>query len=85
VQSLEDKETSADLEAMQQLAERTGGKHYNYRTISELESLIAVIPTDPLVLTEVKTIEIWDGTTFLVIFLVLVSLELCLRKLWGLL
>ena len=85
VQSLEDKETSADLEAMQQLAERTCGKHYNYRTISELESLIAVIPTDPLVLTEVKTIEIWDGTTFLVIFLVLVSLELCLRKLWGLL
>ncbi len=85
VQSLEDKDTSADLEAMQQLAERTGGKHYNYRTMNELESLVDVIPTDPLILTEVKTIEVWDGLTFLIIFLVLVSVELSLRKWWGLL
>jgi hypothetical protein len=85
VQSLEDKDTSADLEAMQQLAERTGGRYFNYRTISELETLVDAIPTDPQVLTEVKTIEVWDGMTFLMIFLVLVSVELSLRKWWGLL
>lgn len=85
VQSLEDKDTSADLEAMQQLADQTGGLHYNYRTMDQLESLVDKIPTDPQILTEVKTIEVWDGVTFLVIFLVLVSIELSLRKWWGLL
>lgn len=85
VQSLEDKDTSADLEAMQQLAERTGGQHYNYRTMNDLQSLVDVIPTEPLILTQVRTIEVWDGMTFLVIFLVLVSVELSLRKWWGLL
>ncbi|MDA1017937.1 MAG: hypothetical protein O3A00_26200, partial [Planctomycetota bacterium] len=85
VQSLEDKDTSANLEAMKQLSERTGGRHYNYRTMSELDSLVDAIPIDPQILTEVKTIEVWDGMTFLVIFLVLVSVELSLRKWWGLL
>lgn len=85
VQSLEHKDTSADLEAMKQLAERTGGQHYNYRTMSDLEALVDVIPTDPLILTEVRTIEVWDGLTFLLIFLMLVSVELSLRKWWGLL
>ncbi len=85
VQSLENKDTGADLEAMQKLAERTGGQYYNYRTMSDLESLVDEIPTNPQVLTEVKTTEVWDGMTFLAIFLVLVSVELCLRKWWGLL
>ncbi len=85
VQSLEEKDTSAHLEGMQKLAEQTGGQYYDYRTMSELESLANAIPTDPLIITEVKTIEVWDGLTFLMIFLVLVSGELCLRKWWGLL
>ncbi|MFT5525905.1 MAG: putative membrane protein, partial [Pirellulaceae bacterium] len=85
VQSLEDKDTSADLESMQQLSERTGGKYFNYRTMVELDSLLAAIPTNPQIITEIKTIEVWDGMTFLLIFLVLVSIELSLRKWWGLL
>ncbi|MFT7642152.1 MAG: hypothetical protein ACI9G1_003909, partial [Pirellulaceae bacterium] len=85
VQSLEDKDTSADLESMQQLSERTGGKYFNYRTMVELDSLVAAIPTNPQIITEIKTIEVWDGMTFLLIFLVLVSIELSLRKWWGLL
>ena len=85
VQSLENKDTSADLVAMQTLSEHTGGRHFNYRTMSDLDSLVDAIPTDPQVLTEVETIEMWDGVTFLTIFLLLVSVELCLRKWWGLL
>ena len=82
---LELAELTGDRGLLSRLAERTGGRYFNYRTISELETLVDAIPTDPQVLTEVKTIEVWDGMTFLMIFLVLVSVELSLRKWWGLL
>lgn len=85
VRSLEDKDTSANLEGMQNIAEETGGLHYNYRTMGDLKNLPNAIPADPLVIEKTRTIEVWDGLTFLFIFLVLVSGELCLRKWWGLL
>ncbi len=85
MQSLEHVDTSADLVAMQQLAESTGGEYFDYRSLGDLESLVQAIPTDPLVLHETTVEEIWDAWPLLAIFLVLVSLELCLRKWWGLL
>jgi uncharacterized membrane protein len=85
MQSLEAIDTSADLAGMQRLAEQTGGRYFDYHTMNELASLADEIPPDPQVLTEVTVREVWDGTLFLTIFLVLVSSELSLRKWWGLL
>jgi hypothetical protein len=85
MQSPEDADTSADLKAMEALAQRTGGLYFDYRTMSDLDSLVAAIPSDPQVLTEVKVIEVWDGLTFLAVFVVLACAELSLRKWWGLL
>ncbi|MDD4888427.1 MAG: hypothetical protein PHU85_00725 [Phycisphaerae bacterium] len=84
-QSLEAMDTSADIETMKQLSEATGGKHFDYHNMSKLESLIDEIPADPKVITRRDPIDIWDGLTFLLIFLVLVSAEWSLRKWWGLL
>lgn len=85
MQSLEHVDTSADQEAMRTLASQTGGKYFDYNNISDLDSLVAAIPTDPHILKEVITEEMWDGWLFVVLFLFLVSAELSLRKWWGLL
>jgi uncharacterized membrane protein len=83
--SLETRDTSADLEGMRELARQTGGKYYDYRNMSELEQLIKAIPTEPQVLSEEKLVDLWDGSAFLTLFLLLICCEWSLRKLWGLL
>lgn len=85
MQSLEDADTSADLQAMTALAERTGGKYVDYHNMGDLDALIAAIPTEPQVRTETVTEEVWDGWPLLALFLVLAGSELSLRKWWGLL
>jgi uncharacterized membrane protein len=85
MQSLEVKDTSADLEAMRELARQTGGKYYDYRNMADLDELIRAIPTDPQMLSKEIQVELWDGTPFLILFLLLISAEWSLRKFWGLL
>jgi hypothetical protein len=85
MQSLENVDTSADLAAMKQLSEATGGQYFDYHNMSKLADLVAAIPADPQVIRRQVVFEVWDGWTFLAIFLVMVSAEWCLRKLWGLL
>ena len=85
MQSLEEVDTSADLAAMKALAEQTGGRSLDYRTMNGLDELIASIPTEPQILRSTRVEELWDGQAFLLLFLVLVSSELSLRKWWGLL
>jgi uncharacterized membrane protein len=85
MQSLEQKDTSGDLDAMRSLANRTGGKYFDYKNMQELSSLIAAIPKEQQVLRKSVLVEIWDGTPFLVLFLILIGGEWSLRKWWGLL
>ena len=85
MQSLEAKDTSADLAAMKRLAERTGGSYFDYRNMGKLDGLVEAIPTDPQILSEEILVEVWDGTAFLLLFLALIGGEWSLRKLWGLL
>ena len=85
MQSLEARDTSADLEAMQDLAEATGGRYFDYRNMGDIESLLESIPTDPQILSKETRTEIWDGTMFLTLFMLLIGCEWSLRKLWGLL
>lgn len=87
LRSLEELDTSADLEAMRNLAQRTGGVYLDYTSLSEkaLQDLAAKLPVEPQVLTERAIIEVWDGLGVLIIFLLLASAEWSLRKLWGVL
>ena len=85
MQSLENKDTSGDLEAMRNLAVQTGGRYFDYRNMGGLDELIAAIPSDPQVLSQEMLLEVWDGKVFLLLFLVLIGAEWSLRKLWGLL
>ncbi len=86
-QSLEAKDTSADLKGMKAMAEATGGKYYDYRSLDKaaLDELAKSVSTEPQILTQTIEFEIWDGVPFLVLFLILISAEWSLRKLWGLL
>ncbi|QDU96136.1 hypothetical protein [Lignipirellula cremea] len=85
MQSLENADTSADLAAMQQLAKGTGGLYLDYHTLDQWETVAAALPSDPQILTETITAEVWDGWLLLALFVGLVSCELSLRKWWGLL
>ncbi|MBM4033173.1 MAG: VWA domain-containing protein [Planctomycetes bacterium] len=85
MQSLEARETSADLAAMKALAGQTKGVYIDYRNMGELDRLVKAIPTDPQVLSEEILVEVWDGSIFLILFLALIGGEWSLRKLWGLL
>lgn len=85
LQSLEDVDTRADLDGLKEIAERTGGLALDYRSLDRFDELIAAIPTDPLVLTHVSTVEVWDRLWLVVLFAVLAGGELAFRKWWGLL
>ncbi len=85
MQSLEEKDTSADLAAMQRLASDTGGEYFDYRNMREVSKLVESIPDDPQRISELVQIEVWDGVIFLILFVFLISSEWCLRKYWGLL
>jgi len=85
MQSLEHKDTSADLDGLRRLAEETGGKYYDYRTVGDVDRLAGAISTDPLVLEQSRLVEVWDGWLFLGLFVALAATEWSLRKWWGLL
>lgn len=83
--SLEDKDTSADIETMKLLAEKTGGKAFDYNSMTTVGSLATIIPSAPQVITRDISTEIWDSLPFLLIFIVFICVEWSLRKWWGLL
>ncbi|GMV80627.1 MAG: hypothetical protein AMXMBFR7_18110 [Planctomycetota bacterium] len=85
MESLEDRDTSANLEGLRAAAEQTGGVYYDYRNIKDLEALPPAIPTEPQILSQEVQVELWDGTMFLLVFLILVCVEWSMRKWWGLL
>lgn len=86
-ESLEAKNPTADLEAMRMLANETGGIYMDYSNMTEarLRELASQLSTAPKVTSWSEKRDVWDGFTFLLIFLVLVSTEWSMRKWWGLL
>jgi hypothetical protein len=85
MQSLESRDTSADFEAMKKLSKETGGQYFDYHNMAGVADLAAAIPADPQVLSEDVTLELWDGSLFLTLFLVLIAAEWSIRKWCGLL
>jgi len=85
MRSLEQLDTSADLDGMRALAEKTGGAYYDYRNSGQLAELIDQIPTEKQVLERERIVEIWDSSWALLLFLMVAAAEWSLRKYWGVL
>jgi len=85
MQSLEARQTSADLDAMRKLSRQTAGEYFDYHNMAAVEDLARRIPSDPQILTEQVVVEVWDGSVLLGLFLVLICAEWSLRKWWELL
>ena len=85
--SLEAVDTRADLDGLRKLAEKTGGKYMDYRSMSReaLQSLAREIPAEKLSIPHETVREVWDTWTILLLVLALLSAEWALRKYWGLL
>lgn len=85
LQSLEDIDTSADLEGMARLAALTGGKSYDHTNIKDIGELPGTLPTDPQLIPHRTEEDIWDSPLFLFLFLGGIGTEWVLRKKWSLL
>ena len=84
---LEAIDTRADGEGMRALAEKTGGGHLDYHTMTAdaVTKLVEGIPSDRLRIPHESVHDVWDTWAALALVLVLLSVEWSLRKAWGLL
>jgi hypothetical protein len=85
LQSLEDLDTTADLDALAHLAAVTGGRAYDYLNITGLGELPATFSPAPQLVPHRVEEDIWDSPLFLVVFLALLTCEWVCRKRWSLL
>jgi hypothetical protein len=85
LQSLEDLDTTADLEGMARLASATGGRAYDHTTIKDLGELPGTLSPDPQRIPHRAEEDVWDSPLFLFVFLGTITTEWVLRKKWSLL
>lgn len=85
LQSLEDLDTTADLDSLAQLASRTGGRAYDSDTIKQIGELPSTFSPEPQLIPHRTEEDIWDSPLFLLLFLGCVTTEWVLRKKWSLL
>jgi hypothetical protein len=85
LQSLEDIDTTADLEGLARLAAVTGGKSYDHTNIKDLGELPGTFLTEPQLIPHRTEEDIWASPLFLFAFLGLICTEWVLRKKWSLL
>lgn len=85
LQSLEDLDTTADLEGMARLAQLTGGRSYDHTTIKNIGELAGTLSPEPQLIPHRTEADIWDSPLFLFLFLGTITGEWVLRKKWSLL
>ncbi len=86
MQSLEFKDTTADLPALRDLAERTGGTALDHSNMEEgIKSLPATVDDSPQLVPHESYDDLWDRWYVLFVLLTLGALELWFRRNWGLL
>ncbi|OAI49004.1 hypothetical protein AYO44_00965 [Planctomycetaceae bacterium SCGC AG-212-F19] len=85
LQSLEDLDTTADLEGMARLAQLTGGRSYDHTSIKNLGELPGTFSPEPQLIPHRTEEDIWDSPLFLLLFLGTITSEWVLRKKWSLL
>jgi hypothetical protein len=86
MQSLEFKDTTADLPALRDLAERTGGSALDHANMGEgIKTLPATVDTSPQLVPHESYDDLWDRWYVLFVLLALGAVELWFRRHWGLL
>lgn len=86
LQSLEFKDTTADLPALGTLAEQTGGKAYTHRSsLEDIKKIPKEIDDKPQEVPHESYDDLWDRWFVLFLLLLLGALELWFRRNWGLL
>jgi len=85
LQSLEDLDTTADLEGLARLAQLTGGRSYDHATIKNLGELPGTLSPEPQLIPHRTEEDVWDSPLFLLLFLGTLTGEWVLRKKWSLL
>jgi hypothetical protein len=86
MQSLEFRDTTADLPALASLADATGGQALDHTNMGEkLKTLAATLDRTPQLVPRESFDELWDRWYVLVVLLILGALELWFRRHWGLL
>jgi len=85
LQSLEDLDTTADLDGLDQLARMTGGRSYDHTSIKNLGELPSTLSPEPQLIPHRTEEDIWASPLFLLLFLGLITGEWVLRKKWSLL
>lgn len=85
LQSLEDLDTTADLEGMARLAQVTGGQAYDHTSIKNLGELPGTISPEPQLIPHRTETDVWDSPLFLFLFLAAITTEWVFRKRWSLL
>jgi hypothetical protein len=85
LQSLEDIDTTADLEGLARLAQVTSGRAYDHTTIKNLGELPGTLSPEPQLIPHRTEEDIWDSPLFLLLFLGAITAEWVLRKKWSLL
>jgi hypothetical protein len=69
--------TKQNLRFLQRLSEKSGGEYFNE---TEVDELIASLDLAPELIQESDTIELWNRWPFLLLILILLSLEWFIRK-----
>jgi len=86
MQSLEFRDTTADLAALRELAEITGGMALDHRTVAEgLKPALASVDATPQFVPHESFDDLWDRWYVLALLLALGAIELWFRRNWGLL
>jgi hypothetical protein len=86
MQSLEFKDTTADLPGLAVLAAQTGGTSYDHSTIGEgVKKLPSLVDATPQWVPHESYADLWDRWYILVILIALAAVELWFRRNWGLL
>lgn len=86
LQSLEFRDTTADLAGLAALAEQTGAKSLDHTTMGEgLRKLPPLVDASPQQVPHESFADLWDQWYVLTVLIALAAVELWFRRNWGLL
>jgi hypothetical protein len=86
MQSLEFKDTTADLPGLAAVAEQTGGTSWDHSTMGEgVKKLPPLVDATPQSVPHESYADLWDRWYVLVLLIALATVELWFRRNWGLL
>ena len=82
--TVEFRQTQADFDLLRQISSRSGGSIHAVEDATGLEEAVRTSPTfQPVTQVSMEQIRLWQRYPFLILILLLLSVEWFLRKRWG--